>query len=104
MISFFSEFWNNIFNFFIDVFTDIEELLTDIPLFILEAFLNGVYEVFNTIPVPELFSNGLAPLLSNLPPSIAYILVSTGFNEALSLLGVGITFRLLRKLFTLGQW
>ncbi|MBE0471330.1 MAG: hypothetical protein IBX55_17690 [Methyloprofundus sp.] len=104
MIDFILNFWNNFINHITGFYDDFIEFMTDLPLIILEKILIAFSSVINAIPVPALFSNGLGALVGSLDSSILYFLSVTGFAEALSLLGVGISFRLIRKVVTLGQW
>lgn len=104
MTDFIVSFWDQVVAYITGIFDDITEYLSDLPILLLEEFLDAIYSLINSIPVPPLFTDGLNSVLSGLDPTILYTLSNTGFNQALGVLGVGLTFRLLRKLFTLGQW
>lgn len=85
-------------------FSDLVEFLTDLPKKILEAVLNAIAMVFESIPVPQFIDSGLQFLVNGVDPSILYFLQRSDFPEALAIIGAGFAFRLTRKLFTLGQW
>lgn len=104
MTDFITSFWTRFLTYIKGIFNDLTEYISDLPILLLESFLNAIYELINSIPVPPLFTDGLNSVLLGLDPAILYILANTGFSQALGVLGVGLTFRLLRKLFTLGQW
>lgn len=84
--------------------SDFVEFVTDIPLIILDSVLSAIASILESIPVPDFISSGLSGLSASVDPGILYFIDQSGIAAALSLLGAGVTFRLLRKLFTLGQW
>lgn len=90
--------------FFIGLWGDFVEFLTYVPLVILAGFLGAIAALFEAIPVPAFLAGGLGPLMAGVDPGILYFLDRSGIAPALSLLGAGLSFRLLRKIFTLGQW
>lgn len=55
----------------------------------------------SAIELPEIFQT---PPVAYIPPSICFLLSQTGFNDAMKILLAGLTFRLIRKIMTLGQW
>jgi hydrogenase-4 membrane subunit HyfE len=89
----FEALWNALIQFFQDAFAWV---------------LEGVLELFATaieaIPVPSFLENGLGTLFANLDPSVLYFVGLFRIPEGLTILAAGVGFRLLRKLFTLGQW
>ncbi|MDD4979600.1 MAG: hypothetical protein PHI29_13320 [Gallionella sp.] len=86
------------------IFLAIIDLFKDIFLWIFDALLTGVAAVISVIPVPDFMAHGFTPLFSSLPAPLIYLLVQTGVPQAISVVGVGVIFRLTRKLLTLGQW
>lgn len=86
------------------VWDDFVEFLTDLPLVILKAFLDGVAAVFSAIPVPDFMTHSITGQLGPLNQYIGYFLVQSGFAQGLALLAAGLVFRLTRKALTLGQW
>jgi len=104
MINWIKQAWSDLTQWFIALFNAITDFFTDLLVLQLEAFLDGILFLINAIPVPDFLSNGIDALVSAIPPEIHYFLDVSGFDNALALLGAGISFRLLRKLFTLGQW
>jgi hypothetical protein len=57
--------------------------------------------IVSGLKLPEIFQT---PPTEHIPSSIAFLLTQTGFNESMTILLAGITFRMLRKIFSLGQW
>ena len=84
--------------------TALFQMLSDVVVSICELFLNGVAAVMGAIPVPGFLDGGLQLALNGIDPAVLYFLGRSGFGAALGILGAGFTFRMLRKLFTLGQW
>lgn len=78
--------------------------LTDLPVVILDGALSAIAALIEAIPVPAFLQSGLGAYLSGIDPAVLYFLSRSGLTEGFALLGAGLTFRLLRKLFTLGQW
>lgn len=79
--------------------------LTDLPLDILESFLNAISFIFNSLSIPNfLASNSLQTLFNTLDSSILYLLYHVGFFDGLAIYAAGVGFLLIRKIFTLGQW
>lgn len=84
---------------------DLFEFLTDIPLFMFKGVMEGVLYLINAIPVPEFLTQyRLQVLFDALPDTVTYFVSYFGIPQGLAILGLGVTFRLTRKAFTLGQW
>lgn len=96
--------WKAFSAFFTGLWTDFYNFISDLPATILESILNAVTSIFAAIPAPSFLTSGVSVLFQSMPSSVSYFLVQTGFFHGLTIFGVGVTFRLLRKLFTLGQW
>lgn len=79
-------------------------MLSDAAVAVLELFLNGVEAVVGSLPVPSLLTGGLQGYLNGIDPAVLYFLSQSGFSAGMALVGAGFAFRMLRKLFTLGQW
>ena len=90
---FFSGIWNDFYNF-----------ISELPAVILEQILNALSAIFTSISAPSFLQSGLTSLFSSLPDSVIYFLTQAGFFQGLAIFGTGVTFRLTRKLLTLGQW
>lgn len=84
---------NNTFNFFKDLFLDI-----------FLGILDAVSSVFTAIPAPSFLNTGLSSLFSSLDPGVVYFLSQAGLFQGLTIFGSGVAFRIMRKVFTLGQW
>lgn len=99
MLDFFTiEFWKSLWDDFI-------EWMMDFPIWLLSVFLDAIASIIEAINPPSFMSGG--GLSAALGPTSQYIgsfLVQSGFAEAFALLGVGLAFRLTRKVLTLGQW
>ncbi|NRQ42610.1 hypothetical protein HRH59_08480 [Rheinheimera sp. YQF-2] len=100
----FKDLWNGFVEWLVEVVILILTFLKDIVLTLFELLLDGVAYMFELISPPEFLATGLGSLFSALPDSLSYFLMQSGLAEGLSIYGAGVTFRLLRKLFTIGQW
>lgn len=89
---------------FSDAIAAVLQMLTDAAISILELFLGGVLFVVGSLPVPDFLVGGMQGFLNGIDGSVLYFLSRSGFGPALALVGTGFAFRMLRKLFTLGQW
>lgn len=83
---------------------DFTEFVEYIPIAILDSFLTAIGTVVSSIPVPDFAVGGLQSLFDSFPSNLLYLVGATGLPEALLVVGSGVSFRLVRKLFTLGQW
>lgn len=96
--------WAAIKAFFVGLWTDTFNFLTELPVLIFEMFLNGISGLFSALSVPAFLQSGAGVLFNNLHPAVLYFLTVSGFFQGLAIFGAGVAFRLLRKIFTLGQW
>lgn len=86
--------WNDFVEFFNEFWIDIAEIV-----------LSAIASTISTIPSPAfLDSFSLSSLFSGLPSSLLYFLSYLQLPEAFALIGMGFTFRMIRKLITLFQW
>lgn len=105
MIAWFTGWWNEVMNWISGLWSDLVEFLTDLPMIVLQGVLDAIATVIESIPVPEfLQTGGLFAVVGALPDSIQYLLMMSYFAQALSIVGLGFTFRMTRKLVTLFQW
>lgn len=104
MMNFIKQSWQNFVTWLGEVFTALMDFIKDVFLVVFELVLDGVVFVFNTITPPEFLANGLGGLFSSLHPDILYFMSVSGIDQGLAIYGAGVSFHLLRKLFTLGQW
>lgn len=94
-----------IFEWFLGMLKDIFEFFTDLPLIILKGFLDGAIYLLSAIPVPSFIEAGLLQTAMNgLSSDVQYLVDFFGIPAALSVIGMGVIFRLTRKVLTLGQW
>lgn len=70
----------------------------------LESIMGVFADIVEALPVPDFLQQGLGVLFANLDPGILYFVGQFRIPEGLAMLGIGVGFNLLRKLFTLGQW
>jgi hypothetical protein len=86
--------WNAFVEFIGDAIVQLFATLLDLCATLIEA-----------IPVPDFIANySLGQFFSALPPEILWGVGQFNIGEAFAMIGAGYAFRLLRKLFTLGQW
>jgi hypothetical protein len=104
LINFIKQFFTDVVTFFQDVLTAILTWFQDVFLTIFELMMNGVVYIFALLEPPEFLSTGLDSAFTALPDDLTYFLSQSGLAAGLALYGAGVSFRLLRKLFTLGQW
>lgn len=77
----------------------------DVGVSVLEGILNALSGLITAIPAPSfLASASLGSLLSGLPDYVRYFVGMLRLTDALAILLAGFTFRMLRKIVTLGQW
>lgn len=83
----------------------IAEFFTDLIVKTLEAVCDFFATIVEAIPVPDWVTTySLDGILGNAGPTIAWLIGTFRIGEGLGLIALGYGFRLLRKLFTLGQW
>lgn len=83
----------------------IEEFFGDLVVKVIEAVCDFFATVVEAIPVPDWVTTySLDTLLGAAGPTIGWLVATFKIGEGLGVLALGIAFRLLRKLFTLGQW
>lgn len=89
----------------IALFESIVEFFKDLVVYTLDAVCDFFATIIESIPVPDwLTTYSLDGLLGNAGPTIAWIVGTFKIGEGLGVVALGVAFRLLRKLFTLGQW
>lgn len=78
--------------------------LGDFAVSVFRGIMEAIAAVITAIPIPSELATGLSSYYAEIDPGILYFLSQSGVPEALGILGVGMTFRLTRKLVTLGRW
>lgn len=104
MMDFIKQTWESFTTWLGEVFKSLFDFIKDVFLIVFELVLDGVVFVFNAITPPDFLAVGLSGLFNVLHPDILYFLSVSGVDQGLAIYGTGVSFRLLRKLFTLGQW
>lgn len=83
----------------------VRDIAKDVVVWLVRAVTDLFLLAIAAIGVPTFLANyGLGSLLSNVSPILGFFVVQFKIGAALSLIGAGYAFRLLRKLLTLGQW
>lgn len=84
------------------VFDEIVEFFTDLPVLILEGILGAIATVIEVIPMPDFMTSH--SIASAIPSDIGWMLNQAGFPEAMTIVGSAFVFRFLRRVLTLGIW
>lgn len=81
------------------------QFMSDFFLSMVEGVLNMFVMAINALPVPDFLTTySLNGLLSQAGGTIMWLVGTFKIGECLAVISLGWGFRLLRKLFTLGQW
>lgn len=96
-------------NFFVELVTKalaaILQLIFDVLFWLLDGILSAISALLHLIPAPCCVDTGaLTNILSGMPNFAAYVIHHLDISGAFQIIACGVTFYLLRKLFTLGQW
>lgn len=100
----FANLWQGFVDWLVAIIIIILTWIKDLFLLIFELIIDGLVFIFELLTPPEFLAGGMDVLVTALPPSVTYFLGQSGVAEGIAIYGAGVTFRLLRKLFTLGQW
>lgn len=84
----------------------VADIIRDAVVWVLDAVLGALGTLIAALPAPSFMQSGggLGALLNGLPPFSLYVIQQAKIGEALAIIGAGVGFYLLRKIFTLGQW
>ena len=96
--------WNELKQWFQEIWNSVVEFFTDLPIEALDGFLSALAGLIESISIPDFLSNGLQPVFSAMGPEITFFVVQFRIAEGLALLGLAVLFRMTRKLLTLFQW
>ncbi|THD06473.1 hypothetical protein B1991_12955 [Rhodanobacter lindaniclasticus] len=87
------------------MFAAFAAFLKDLVTYILAAVLGIVALAISSIPVPDwIANNSMGSLLGQTGSIVGFFMVQLKIPAALSLIGAGYAFRLVRKFATLFQW
>lgn len=86
------------------VFLAVWDFLSDLFVSILSTVLDAFVALIVSIPLPGWLTGGLAETFGAMDSGVIYIVTACGLPAALSIVGGGYAFRMLRKIFTLFQW
>lgn len=89
-------------NFVSQVWDDVREFFTELPVTIFEAFLSAISWVVESIPTPEFMSG--TSISDHLTDELVWFAVQIEFPIALGIIASGIGFYFLRRILTLGIW
>lgn len=103
------EWLSKITNWFLDlakaIFQALLDFVHDAILWVFEGLLNAIAALLALLPAPDFLQQySFSSLLSGMHPMVLYAANQLRIVEAFTIIGAAIGFRLLRKLFTLGQW
>lgn len=93
------EIWCDISNWTADVVRDAVELLTDLVAWVFDQLLSLFVFILSLLPPLD-----FAAIDWSMLEPLFWFLDRMQFDVALGILGGGLTFRLVRKLLTIGQW
>lgn len=86
-------------------FSAIGELFHDLGVWLFESVCDLTVWIVDNIGVPSFMTEySFQGLFDAMGPTAGWILTTFRIGECFAILGVGMIFRLLRKLLTLGQW
>lgn len=94
-------------NFFKDMWQSFMKFMRDLILTLFDAFIDGFYFLFEMVilvvitllsGLSELGTFTLAPFISDLPPEVTQFLSAMGFPEAVGMIGVALSIRLLLQI------
>jgi hypothetical protein len=98
-------FTNWLFELFRSVFVGLWDFVTDIFVSIADAVFVAIAAGINSIPAPGFLTDySLGSLLARLPDYVLYFVGALNIGQCFAVVGAGFAFRMLRKIFTLGQW
>lgn len=91
---------------FKSAFTSLYNLIHDLILWPFVEILQFIATTINGFTPPAFMASGnnFGQLLGGLPSFALFVVNQMQFDVAFGIVGAGVAFRLLRKLFTLGQW
>lgn len=97
---------NWFFSLFQKAFSALTNFIHDFSLWVVFQVTDAIASAIVAIPMPQFLLNGLdiTALYTGMPGMVLYVMSQMHISAAFSIISAGISFRLLRKLFTLGQW
>lgn len=96
--------WTWIVDLVKGVFQSIWEIVKDLGVLLLQTILDLFLAIIDMLDPPDFLDNGLDTYLAGIDPAVIYFLGQSGLGAGLSLIGLAVVFRLMRKILTLGQW
>lgn len=100
-----AKFTSWLFGLFKAVLTALLDVLKDAFVAIAQVVLTAFSDVVSAIPAPSFLSQySLSSLISQLPSDVLFFAGQLKLGQAFVILAAGFTFRMARKILTLGQW
>lgn len=99
----FNDFFSPIWDMMVSALSTLADVLSDLVLWAFCGVAEGMLYVANNLAVPA-YVNSLQTVTNSLDPVVGYLMFRSGFPEALLIIGGGMSFYVLRKLVTLGNW
>lgn len=94
--------FDDIYQFFKDWFVEITDFFRELPVLVLDGVLGAIASVIESIPMPDFMST--YQISNYIPADIGWLLVQSGFPQALAIVGSGYAFYFLRRVLTIGIW
>ena len=89
----------------VSIFEAVKDFFHDLFIWLVKLVLDAISALISSIPVPDFLNTvSISSLINQLPSFALYVASQMSLPQAFLILLSGVSFRLLRKLFTLGQW
>lgn len=86
------------------IWADLVEYFNDWSILVLDGLLTAAANLLEEAPPPEFMSRSIGEILGPSFDVIGYFLQMSGINDGLAVIATAITFRISRKILTLGLW
>lgn len=87
------------------LWADFVNFFNDLWIGIADTVLQSIASTVSSIPTPDFLDRySLGTIISLLPSDVLYFVSLLGLTEAFYILGLGVSFRMVRKVVTLFQW
>jgi len=87
------------------VWDAVVKFFQDLVIYAIEKMLDLIALAFEQLPVPEFLQQyNLNMLLGNAGSTVGWFVQTFKIGECLTVIALGITFRITRKILTLGKW
>lgn len=94
-----------LYDLVVKIFAAIWDFFSDIAIAVFKGLLTALASIITAIPAPQfLASHSLTSLIGGMGSDVLYFVGAFHLPECFAILAAGFTFRMLRKIVTLGQW